>query len=484
MANLVEERKVVESGKFSEWYQDVLQKSELADYAPTRGCMVIRPLAYSIWENIQQHLDQKLKAAGVENAYFPLFIPESFIAKEKKHVEGFSPELAVVTHAGGEQLEEPLVVRPTSETIIYHMFSKWIKSHRDLPLKINQWCNVVRWEKRTRPFLRTTEFLWQEGHTAHASEAEGLATAREHLNIYVELLRDLLAIPVIAGPKPESEKFAGAKTTLTMEAMMPDGKALQIGTSHLLDISFPKSFEVCFQNDQGELQSPWCTSWGMTTRVVGALIMIHGDLETGLVLPPAVAPKQVSVVPIRKTSDDKAKFDQFLNKILTTLKNQGLRTILLDEDSSPGNRFYVSEKKGIPLRIEVGMRDVLAGHVMVAPRLQIDEDKKKKVLIDDLGQFATEFMKNFQAFLLDRAESFLTNNIYAVNDFVEFEEKLEKSPGFYKVFWCESQKCEEKAKTLQSTFRVVLERFDQNESIQCFICKSKATCKVIVAKSY
>lgn len=475
---------VVNSALFSEWYLQVLKDAELADYAPVKGCMVIRPYAYSIWELIQSELDSKIKAQGVRNAYFPLFIPEHFITKEKKHVEGFSPELAVVTHAGGEELEEPLVVRPTSETMVYYMFEKWIKSHKDLPLKINQWANVVRWEKRTKPFLRTSEFLWQEGHTAHGSEEEAFAFAQTILDLYVSFLRDFLAIPVISGFKPESEKFAGAKYTFTMEPIMQDGKALQVGTSHLLESSFPKAFDIFYQDSDKQLKTPWCTSWGVTTRLIGAVIMVHGDLETGLVLPPKIAPYQVSVIPIRKTSDDRTLFDSFLEKILKQLETSGLRYVLFDDETSPGKRFNESEKKGIPLRIEFGMRDVLSLQVVLVPRLAIpNQDKKIFVPIDSFLQESKETLKHFQNFLLARATDFLQKNTFLVSSFEELKNHLDHNPGFYEVFWCQGSPCENLVKSVQCSFRVKLEK-TLDVSDNCFVCQEKASCKIIVAKSY
>jgi len=473
----------VDAVKFSEWYLEVLKQAELADYSPTRGCMVIRPHGFAIWEFIQKELDARIKAAGVSNAYFPLLIPESFLNKEKDHVEGFSPELAVVTHAGGEKLEEPLVVRPTSETVVYHMFSKWIKSYRDLPLKINQWANVVRWEMRTKPFLRTSEFLWQEGHTAHATEEEALATAKQHLEIYVKFIRDILAIPVISGPKPESEKFAGAKVTFTMEPIMRDGKALQMGTSHLLAHSFPQAFDVKFQDQDGSLKTPWCTSWGTTTRMIGATILVHGD-ETGLVLPPKVAPIQVAVIPIRKSNDDLEAIDRYRDDVVDLLKNAGLRYAVFDDDSSPGSRFFAAEQKGIPMRIEFGARDMAGNQVILVSRLQDPQSNIPKKLLCHrtvLVKTVIERLEVFQNFLLKRAESFLAANIFEIDTFDQLAEGLSKSPGFYKVFWCEKSECEMKLKTIQASFRVVLAKVDKG---QCFACNSLAKCQIIAAKSY
>lgn len=481
------ENQTIETSKFSEWYLEVLKQSELVDYSPVKGCMVIRPYGYAIWEFIQQELDKRIKKTGVMNAYFPLLIPESFLKKEKDHLEGFSPELAVVTHAGGSALEEPLIVRPTSETIIYYMFAKWIKSYRDLPLKINQWANVVRWEMRTRPFLRTSEFLWQEGHTAHETEEEAHAVAAQHLALYVDFLKDFLAIPVISGKKPDSEKFAGAKITFTMEPMMRDGKALQVGTSHLLDHNFPKAFDVQFQDKDGGISTPWCTSWGATTRLIGALIMVHGDLESGLVLPPKVAPYQISIVPIRKSGENRAIIDEYLQKIVAALDAAGIRYLILDDDTSPGARFFVSEQKGIPMRIEFGQRDISANNVVISPRL-VDSsyglEKKQVASLDGLGDFCQKFLGIFQDFLFKRAQAFLANHRFTASSFDNLAKGLSNNPGFYEVDWCSSAECETKIKSISATFRVVLnDNLDHSDST-CFACKEKARIRIIVAKAY
>ncbi len=479
-----QENQIIETSQFSQWYLEVLKQAELVDYAPVRGCMVIRPYGFAIWELLSDELDKRLKKAGIKNAYFPLFIPESFLNKEKDHLEGFSPELAVVTHAGGEKLAEPLVVRPTSETIIYHMFSKWIKSYRDLPLKINQWANVVRWEMRTRPFLRTSEFLWQEGHTAHETEEEARQTAEKHLDLYVNFLKDFLAIPVISGKKTDSEKFAGAKITFTMEPIMRDGKALQVGTSHLLDHNFPKAFEVEFQNREGSLSTPWCTSWGVTTRLIGALIMVHGDLDSGLVLPPKVAPYQVSVVPIRRSGEDSALVDNYLSKIKSLLENSDIRYTVFDDERTPGARFFASEQQGIPLRIEFGMRDIATEQVVLNPRL-VDESfnlkKKQLVKLEDLSSTCQLILNNFQEYLYKRAEAFLLSNQNSVVTLEELTQGLNNKPGFYTVHWCREKACEILLKELSASFRVVL---DEQSQGSCFGCAKQSTMKVIVAKSY
>jgi len=481
-------QKPIETTKFSEWYLNAIQEAALFDYSPVRGCAVIRPNGYKIWECIQKNLDGEFKKIDVENAYFPLFIPESFLNKEKKHIEGFSPELAVVTHAGGSELEEPLVVRPTSETIIYYMFSKWIKSHRDLPLKINQWANVVRWEMRTRPFLRTTEFLWQEGHTAHENEEEAFEFAKTILNLYSTFLKEVLAIPHLTGAKPESEKFAGAKATLTLEPMMGDGKALQVGTSHLLENSFPEAFEVFFQDSEGKNRSPWCTSWGMTTRLIGAVIMTHGNPIEGLVLPARIAPIQIAIVPIRKKTDDQSVLNQFIDQITMLLKNAGIRVKLFDGESSPGARFFETEKLAVPLRLEIGMRDAQANQVFVSPRLSFGEYKKQGVAFDNLLAFWTKFENDFHNYLFSRAEQLMNDNFKEIDTLSELEKEFEAGLGFFKAAWCLSSECEAKLKPLGASFRVMINKHfihgEDNREKRCFACGKNVTTKAIIAKAY
>ncbi len=478
------EKKVKDTVDFSAWYNDVIYKAELVDESPIKGCNVIRPYGWAIWENIVKELDSKIKEEGVQNACFPLFIPESFLAKEKEHVEGFSPELAVVTHAGGKKLEEPLVVRPTSETLFYSMFARWIKSYRDLPLKINQWANVVRWEMRSRPFLRTTEFFWQEGHTAHETQEEAWQTALRHQEIYRAFAQDFLAIPAIAGPKTDSEKFAGAHTTLTLEAMMQDGRALQLCTSHLLAESFPRAFGVSFQDPQGKLKTPWCTSWGWTTRSIGAVVMIHGD-QAGLVLPPKIAPIQIIIVPIFKTAEQSSVILDYADKIASELKKAGLRVkIDCDQTKTPGNKFYESELKGIPLRIEVGPKDLEAGGCLFAPRIKISDHEKGKfsVKLDDVVEVAQKTLGQIHDLMLERARSFLAENIYQADTFEELSAALEEKRGFYKVFWCADPECEAKLKEIKASARVIVE--NESSSNHCFYCKKPSKKRIIAAKSY
>lgn len=476
--------KVKDTQEFSAWYNDVIFKAELVDEIAVKGCNVIRPYGWAIWENIVKELDARIKAEGVQNACFPLFIPESFLTKEKEHVEGFSPELAVVTHAGGKKLEEPLVVRPTSETLFYTMFARWISSYRDLPLKINQWANVVRWEMRSRPFLRTAEFFWQEGHTAHETQEEAWQTALRHQQIYKEFAEEFLAIPAIPGPKTDSEKFAGAHTTFTLEAMMQDGRALQLCTSHLLAESFPRAFGVSFQDREGKVKTPWCTSWGWTTRSIGAMIMVHGD-SAGLVIPPKIAPIQVIIVPIYKTSEQESAVLNYCQKILSVLIASGIRGKLdSDATKTPGSKFHDSELKGIPLRIEVGPRDLEANSCMFAPRIRLSEEGKGKfsVQFEDLASRVEQTLVQIHELMLERARSFLAENIYEAGTFQELSEKIEQNRGFYKIFWCRSSECEAKLKEIKASARVVVETNAAENS--CFYCQKMTTLRIIAAKSY
>lgn len=462
---------------FPEWYQEIIYQARLADQAPVRGCIVILPYANSIWENIKKQLDSRIKATGHENAIFPLFIPESFFKKEAEHVEGFAPELAVVTHAGGKELEEPLVVRPTSETMIHYMFAQWIKSWRDLPLKINQWANVVRWEKRPRAFLRTTEFFWQEGHTAHATHKEAQDETLMMLEEYVNLAQDYLAIPVIKGRKSKSEQFPGAEATYTFESFLMDGKALQMGTSHLLSQSFAKSFDMKFQDAQGNLSYPYLTSWGVTTRLVGAVIGCHGD-DRGLILPPKIAPIQVVIVPILR-KDSKDAVVAHVTRLKTDLQAAGIAVhVDLDEQSSPGAKFYNWELKGVPLRIEVGPRDMEQGVVVVVSRLG---KEKETVNTADLLHKIPLMLDIIQNELFLRAKARYAAMWHKIAKLEDFAEKLEKENGIYQTGWCQDIVCETKLKEHSATTRCVLE---SNEFTHCFACDKPSVSDVIVAKSY
>ena len=434
------------SKDFNQWYTDIIQEAELADYSPVKGTMVIRPYGYAIWENIQQYLDKRFKETGHKNAYFPLFIPKSFIEKEAEHVEGFSPELATVTHAGGKELEEPLIVRPTSETIINHMFSKWISSHRDLPLLINQWANVVRWEMRTRLFLRTSEFLWQEGHTAHATKKEANQEAIQMLNIYEEFVQEIAAVSVTKGLKSELEKFAGAEKTYSIEAMMLDKKALQAGTSHELGQNFSKAFEIEFSDENNKLQNPFQTSWGVSTRLIGMIIMAHGD-DKGLKLPPNLAPIQVVVVPIIPSKEDKNNVMEKVENIKTMLSNYRLN-IDDREEVTPGFKFNEWELKGVPIRIEIGPRDIENNKVILSRR-DID-NSKEEVSMDKLESKIDQLLIDIQKNMFDVSKNHMEENTIHVESKEELIEALNNNEGFVTCYWSENKDDELEIKELTS----------------------------------
>ncbi|MFI5244643.1 MAG: proline--tRNA ligase [Gemmatimonadales bacterium] len=437
------------SQDFSRWYLDVVRRAELADYSPVKGCMVIRPYGYAIWELIQQALDRRIKATGHVNAYFPLFIPESLLNKEAEHVEGFAPQVAYVTHGGGEELEEKLVVRPTSEAIIGTMYAKWVQSWRDLPILINQWANVVRWEKVTRPFLRTTEFLWQEGHTAHETDVEAEAETLMILHLYKEMVETEMAVPVVEGLKSESEKFAGALRTYSIEALMGDGRALQAGTSHNLGQNFAKAFDITFQARDKSVQHVWGTSWGMTTRLIGAAIMVHGD-DSGLVLPPRIAPYQVVIVPIgrdnwRETVLPKAK------ELQVQLMAAGIRVTLDERDERPGWKFSEWELRGVPLRVEIGPKDIEKAAVLVARR---DTREKQSLPMDGLPARILQLLEAVQQSLFQRALQFRDEHTQRVDNYDAFKAAMEGRPGFVIAPWCGSADCETRIKNdTQATIR-------------------------------
>ena len=434
------------SEDFNQWYTDIIQEAELADYSPVKGTMVIRPYGYAIWENIQEYLDNRFKETGHKNAYFPLFIPKSFIEKEAEHVEGFSPELATVTHAGGKELEEPLIVRPTSETIINHMFSKWISSHRDLPLLINQWANVVRWEMRTRLFLRTSEFLWQEGHTAHATKEEANEEAIQMLNIYEEFVQNIAAVSVTKGLKSELEKFAGAEKTYSIEAMMLDKKALQAGTSHELGQKFSKAFEIEYSDENNKLQNPFQTSWGVSTRLIGMIIMAHGD-DKGLKLPPNLAPIQVVIVPIIPSKDDKNKVMENVENIKTMLSNYRL-SIDDREEVTPGYKFNEWELKGVPIRIEIGPRDIENNKVILSRR-DID-NSKEEVSIEKLKSTIDQLIIDIQNNMFDISKKHMEENTIHVDTKEDLIETLNNKEGFVTCYWSENKDDELEIKELTS----------------------------------
>ena len=468
------------SQDFSKWYVDVVRRAELADYSPVKGCMVIRPYGYAIWEQIQQALDREIKRTGHVNAYFPLFIPNSLLTKEAEHVEGFAPQVAYVTHGGGEELEEKLVVRPTSEAIIGVMYAKWIQSWRDLPVLLNQWANVVRWEKVTRPFLRTTEFLWQEGHTAHETADEAETETRKMLDVYADLCASLLAMPVVKGIKSESEKFAGALRTYSIEALMGDGRALQAGTSHNLGQNFAKAFDITFQARDKSVQHVWGTSWGVTTRLIGAVIMTHGD-DSGLVLPPAVAPYQVVIVPIGRDNWRETVLPKAL-EIQQLLVDAGVRVTLDERDERPGWKFSEWEMRGVPLRLEIGPKDIEKGQVMLARR---DTREKAGVPIDGLAAHVKQLLGDIQQSLLARAVAFREEHTQRADDFDTFKSLMEGRPGFVVSPWCGSAECEAQVKTeTQATIRNMPLDSQKPEGKGCVRCGNPAVAEAWFAKAY
>jgi prolyl-tRNA synthetase len=467
---------------YNEWYNQLVLRAELADYAPVRGCMIVRPYGWAIWENIQQSLDRRFKATGHMNAAFPLLIPKSFIEKEKSHVEGFSPELAVVTIGGGEKLEEPLVIRPTSETIIGHAYAKWIQSYRDLPVLINQWNSVVRWELRTKLFLRTLEFFWQEGHTAHATFDEAEFETRQMLDIYTDFAVNDAAIPVIPGRKSASERFAGADQTYSIEAMMGDGKALQSGTSHNLGQNFAKAFEIKYLDKTGVQQFCWTTSWGLSTRVVGAIIMVHGD-DQGLVLPPKLAPYQIVIVPIAKTDEERSQTIEAARKLKSTLDNANYRVKIDERDGvSPGFKFNDWEMRGVPLRIEIGPKDLAKNSVMLARRDRPGREGKSPASIDDIAGMVGNMLSEIQAGMHAKALAFRESRTSEPKDYAEFKTAVET--GFARSYWCGSANCEAKIKEeTKATMRCIPLEQSGGDG-KCIFCGEAAKEKGIFAKAY
>lgn len=461
---------------FPQWYTDVVIKTGLADYGPTKGSMVIRPYGYAIWENIQRELDARFKATGHKNAYFPLLIPMSLLQKEAEHVEGFAPEVATVTRAGSNELAEPLVVRPTSETIICDMYSRWIQSYRDLPLKINQWANVVRWEKTTRPFLRTSEFLWQEGHTVHATRDEAEKETLDILYLYADFARDCLAMPVLIGQKTEKEKFAGAEETYGMEAMMQDGKSLQAGTTHHFGDKFARAYDIQFLDRDGTHKYAWQTSWGVSTRLIGALIMAHGDAR-GLILPPAVAPVQAIVLPI---AIHKAGVEEAARSVIDRLVAAGVRCEGDFSDQTPGWKFNEWEMKGVPLRLEIGPRDIENGVVTVVRR---DNGEKSVVKNEELEGVIKRLLSDVHESMYRKAEAFRDSRIKEAHNLDELKKYLDEG-NFVKAMWCGSQECELKVKELmQATIRIM--PFDQTPiDDKCIADGSPAKKLVIFARAY
>ncbi|MFB9329737.1 proline--tRNA ligase [Paenibacillus aurantiacus] len=465
---------------FSRWYIDVIKKAELMDYSPVRGCIVFRPEGFALWENIQSDLDRRFKETGHRNAYFPLFIPESFFQKEKEHVEGFNPELPWVTEAGGEKLEERLAIRPTSETIIGHMYSKWIQSYRDLPVLINQWANVVRWEKRTLPFLRTSEFLWQEGHTAHETEEEARQETMQMLNTYKEFAEDVLAIPVIVGQKTPSERFAGAVDTYSIEAMMKDGRAVQAGTSHYLGDKFAIAFDIKYLDRNNTLQYCHTTSWGVSTRLIGALIMVHGD-DRGLALPPKIAPTQVVMIPIGPPKTREQVVGR-VDELFAQLKKAGVRVKVDDRsDVSPGWKFNEYEMRGVPIRLELGPRDMENGQAVLVSRIS---GEKRIIKQDNLLEEVQRMLDEIHADMYNRALQFRSEHFYSVETLDEMKALLEEKRGFSLAGWCGSDACEKQVKEETGATSRNIPFEPAEKKTKCLCCGEEAQHTVVFARAY
>ncbi|MCL2593324.1 MAG: proline--tRNA ligase [Defluviitaleaceae bacterium] len=461
---------------FAQWYTDVVKKSELIDYSPVRGCVILRPYGYGIWELIQKQLDAMFKEGGHENVYMPMFLPKSLLQKEADHVEGFAPEVLTITHAGDEELVDPLCIRPTSEVLFCEHFSNTIQSYRDLPKLYNQWCSVVRWEKTTRPFLRTTEFLWQEGHTAHASEEEAQKEAKTMLDVYTDFFENVLAIPVIRGRKSEKEKFAGAVTTYTIESMMHDGKALQSGTTHYLGDGFAKAFDITFTDKENKLTHVHQTSWGVSTRMIGGIIMVHGD-NNGLVLPPKIAPIQVAIIPI---AQNKEGVLEAVTNLHEEIKSQ-FRVKLDISDKTPGFKFSEYEMKGVPLRVELGPKDIEAGNAVLVRR---DNGEKKVVSLSNIEEEIEKTLEEIQQGLYNNAKEAKEAKTYSVATLQQFEEVITQKPGFIKAMWCESGECEEKIK---KDFSATIRCLPYEQEIigdTCVCCGEKAEMQAIFARAY
>lgn len=469
------------SEDYSRWYTDVIAAGDLADYAPVKGCMVIKPNGYALWEKMQAALDKMFKDTGHVNAYFPLFIPESFMKKEADHVAGFAPECAVVTHGGGKKLEEPLYIRPTSETIIWSMYKKWIQSYRDLPILINQWANVVRWEMRTRLFLRTTEFLWQEGHTAHATDEQAEEETLKILKVYTKFAEDFMAIPVIQGLKTEKEKFAGAVRTYCIESMMQDKKALQAGTSHNLGQNFAKAFDVTFQDENGDLKLVYATSWGVSTRLIGAIIMTHGD-DNGVIMPPRLAAIQLAIIPIYKGDSERNQILEFIEKM--TISWNGKFSFKVDdrEGYRPGWKFNEWEQRGVPLRMEIGPKDFEKNQVILVRR---DTGEKTPVPVDQLTATIEKTLDSIHHFLFKQALKFREDNTFVIDDYEDFKKKLEEPGGFFWMHWCGKRACEDKMQEeTKATIRCIPLENSFIEAGKCLLCGEPSYRRVIAAKAY
>ncbi len=477
---MAEEKLPTRSENYSEWYNTLIQRAEMADYAPVRGCMVVRPYGWALWENMQAALDRRFKETGHVNAAFPLLIPKSFLEKEKEHVEGFAPELAIVTIGGGQELEEPLVIRPTSETVIGYMYAKWIKSHRDLPVLINQWANVVRWEMRTRLFLRTLEFYWQEGHTAHASQKEAEEETLRMLDVYADFAENEAAVPVIKGRKSATERFAGAKETYSIEAMMGDTRALQAGTSHFLGQNFAKAFNIQYLDLNNTLQHVWTTSWGLSTRFVGAIIMAHGD-DQGLVLPPRLAPYQVVIVPIYKNDAERAAVMPVVEKLKGELS--AFRLKIDDRDEvTPGFKFNDWELRGVPLRIEVGPKDVEKGTIAMARRDIPGREGKSFVPQAGAAKTVADMLDQIQTGIFNKAVDFRKGHIFDPKTYDEMKEVLQN--GWSYSWWCGDAACEAKVKedTKATTRNIPLDQ--DGGSGRCIVCGKPASEKVYFSRAY
>lgn len=463
---------------FPQWYTDVILQSQIVDYGPVKGTMVIRPYGFGMWENLQRQLDDRIKATGHQNAYFPLFIPESFLMKEAEHVEGFAPEVAWVTMGGNEQLTERIAIRPTSETIICSMYQKWIQSYRDLPVLINQWANVVRWEKTTRPFLRTSEFLWQEGHTVHATAEEAQEETLRMLEVYREFSENVLAIPMVTGQKTEKEKFAGAAATYSIEALMQDGKALQAGTSHNLGQHFSRVFNIQFQTKEGKLEYGYQTSWGVTTRLIGAVVMVHGD-GRGLVVPPRIAPIQAVILPI---AAHKGGVTEACRDVADTLKTAGVRIHLDDRDTvSPGYKFNEWELKGVPLRLEIGPRDLENGVTTIMRR---DTLEKTTLPLERLAESIPALLDDIHMGMLRKAEDYLAAHTYDVHTLEEMEERLDNGKGYVRAMWCGDRACEDAIKDKFSATARNIPFSDESIGDTCVCCGGKAKNLVYWARAY
>lgn len=478
---MAQDKKLVEAitsmeEDFAQWYTDVVKKAELIAYSSVKGCMIIKPAGYAIWENIQKELDARFKATGVENVYMPMFIPESLLQKEKDHVEGFAPEVAWVTHGGLEPLQERMCVRPTSETLFCDFYANEIESHRDLPKLYNQWCSVVRWEKTTRPFLRSREFLWQEGHTAHATAEEAEARTIQMLDLYAEFCENVLAIPVIKGRKTDKEKFAGAEATYTIEALMHDGKALQSGTSHNFGDGFARAFGIQYTDKENKLRYVHQTSWGMTTRLIGAIIMVHGD-NSGLVLPPAIAPVQAVIIPVQQKKEgvlDKAY------ELCDTLK-KGCRVKVDDSDKSPGWKFAEYEMRGVPIRVEIGPKDIEAGQCVLVRR---DTREKTVVALAELEAKVTELLDTIQKDMLERARAHRDSHTYEAVTYDDFKDIVADKPGFVKAMWCGEEECENKIKEDTSATSRCMPFEQEKLSDTCVCCGRPAKAMVYWGKAY